>query len=104
MTARERLPNRRACESFDFEHAGHRFSITVGHFPDGHPAEIFLSSRHVGSPLEAIARDEAVTVSIALQFGIPVETIRSALTKDHDGSAATVLGKSLDLFMESTTP
>jgi hypothetical protein len=29
MTARERLPNRRACESFDFEHAGHRFSITV---------------------------------------------------------------------------
>jgi hypothetical protein len=28
----------------------------------------------------------------------------SALTKDHDGSAATVLGKSLDLFMESTTP
>jgi hypothetical protein len=98
--SRQRLPNRRACESLDFEHAKQRFSLTVGRFSDGRPAEIFLSSRHVGSPIEAIARDAAVTVSIALQFGADLETIRQALTKDHDGSAATVLGAALDILTE----
>jgi len=100
MTSRQALPNRRNAETFDFEHAGNRFSLTVGRYSDGRPAEIFLSSRHVGSPLEAIARDAAVTVSIALQFGVPIETIRSALTKDHDGSPATLLGAALDRIAE----
>jgi hypothetical protein len=49
-----------------------------------------------GSPIEAIARDAAVTVSIALQFGAGLETIRQALTKDHDGGPATLLGAALD--------
>jgi hypothetical protein len=31
------------------------------------------------SPIEAIARDAAVTVSIALQFGADLQTIRAAL-------------------------
>jgi hypothetical protein len=55
-----------------------------------------LSSDKVGSPIEAIARDAAVTVSIALQFGAPLETICNALTKDHDGAPATLLGAALD--------
>jgi ribonucleoside-diphosphate reductase alpha chain len=80
----------------DFEHAGHRFSLTVGRFLDGRAGEIFLSSKHIGSPLEAIARDAAVTVSIALQFGADLETIRRALTRDHDGGPATLLGAALD--------
>jgi len=60
MTHRQTLPNRRRCETLDFEHSGHRFSLTFSRYNDGRPAEIFLSSRHVGSPLEAIARDAAV--------------------------------------------
>lgn len=58
-------------------------------------AEIFLSSHKPGSPIEAIARDAAVTVSIALQFGAELETIRAALTRDH-GGPATALGAALD--------
>jgi len=96
MTARETLPSRRGAETLDFEHAGHRFSLTVGRFLDGRAAEIFLSSKNIGSPLEAIARDAAVTVSIALQFGADLETIRGALTRDHDGGPATLLGAALD--------
>ena len=80
---RQLLPNRRRSQTLDFEHAGHRFSLTFSRYPDGRPAEIFLSSRHIGSPLEAIARDAAVTVSLALQHGAPLATISGALTKDH---------------------
>jgi hypothetical protein len=106
MTAsiRQRLPNRRQCESFEFRHAGHDFMLAAGFYPDGRIAEIFLSSHKPGSPIEAIARDAAVTVSIALQFGVPIETIRAALTKDHDGSAATVLGAALDALADGRRP
>jgi len=102
MTARERLPNRRACESFEFRHAGHPFTLCTGFYPDGRKAEIFLSSHKPGSPIEAIARDAAVTVSIALQFGADLQTIRAALTKDHDAQPATLLGAALDKLGEAT--
>jgi hypothetical protein len=102
MTVRERLPNRRRCESFEFRHAGLDFTLAAGFYPDDRIAEIFLSSHKPGSPIEAIARDAAVTVSIALQFGAGLETIRQALTKDHDGGPATLLGAALDALAEAS--
>jgi hypothetical protein len=101
MTARERLPNRRKCESFEFLHAGHPFTLCAGFYADGRIAEVFLSSHKPGSPIEAIARDAAVTVSIALQFGADLETIRQALTKGHDGGPATLLRAPLDKLAEA---
>jgi hypothetical protein len=92
MTAiRQRLPNRRQCESFEFRHAGLDFTLCAGFYRDGRVAEIFLSSHKPGSP-----------VSIAFQFGANLETIRQALTRDHDGSAATVLGAALDKLAVAT--
>ncbi len=67
-------------------------------YPDGRIAEIFLSSHKPGSPIEAIARDAAVTVSIALQFGADLKTVRQSLTRDHDGGPATLLGTALDIL------
>ena len=96
MTARERLPNRRRCETVEFTHAGLAFTACAGFYPNGKIAELFLSSNKPGSPIEAIARDAAVTVSIALQFGADLATIRASLTKDYDGSPATLLGANLD--------
>jgi hypothetical protein len=96
MSGRERLRNRRPCESFEFRHAGLDFTLAAGFYPDGRTAEIFLSSHKPGSAIEAIARDSAIVVSIALQFGADLETIRQALTKDHDGGQATAIGAVLD--------
>jgi single-stranded DNA-binding protein len=87
MIARERLPNCRQRESFEFRHAGHVFTLCAGFHSEGRIAEIFLSSNKPGSLIEAIARDAAITVSIALQFGADIEMIRTALTKDHGGPA-----------------
>jgi hypothetical protein len=92
----QRLPNRRQCESFEFRHAGHPFTLSAGMYPDNRIGEIFISSNRAGSQVESVARDSAIAVSIALQFGVPLETIRAALTKDHDGGPATLLGAALD--------
>jgi hypothetical protein len=99
MNERARLPNRRRQECLEFFHAGLGFTLGAGHYADGRIAEIFISSHNVGSPIEAIARDAAVAVSIALQFGADLEMIRQALTRDHDGGPATLLGAALDALL-----
>jgi hypothetical protein len=99
MTARERLPNRRRCVTVNLDHAGHRFTLTTGYYRDGRIAEVFISSSKP-SGVEAVARDGAIVTSIALQFGASLETIRVALTKDYDGTPATLLGAALDALGE----
>jgi len=95
------LPNRRESETIEFRHAGHEFTLCRGLRPStGEIGEIFLSSNKPGSPIEALARDAAIIVSIALQHDADLATIRHALTRDHDGGAATLIGAALDLLVE----
>src|SRR5690348_9790163 len=98
---RERLPNRRRSEIRDFSYAGNQFTVGLSRFGDGRVAEIFISSARPGSPIEAIARDSAVAVSIALQHGADLEALRGALTKNHDGGPASPLGAALDCLTEA---
>jgi ribonucleoside-diphosphate reductase alpha chain len=100
MTARERLPDRRPCESFEIEAAGLRYVATIARYPDGRLGEIFLAGRKAGSAADNVARDAAITASIALQFGADVETIRRALCCDALGRASGPLGVVLDLLVE----
>jgi hypothetical protein len=95
-TTRTRLPNRRETETLGFKHRGNSFTLTIGRWSDGRLAEIFISSEKPGSELEAIARDAAITASLAFQFGCPLNMLRAALTQDHGGGPATLLGAALD--------
>jgi hypothetical protein len=97
IAARERLPDRREHELLDFEHGGFRYIGGIGRFEDGRPAEIFLNVAKSGTAIENHARDAAVTASLALQYGTPVDVIRHALTRNGDGSASGALGALLDL-------
>jgi len=82
MTDRRRLPNRRASESFTLQVAGLKYTATVSYFPGTNElAEIFLTNHRAGSDAGAAACDSAVVASIALQHGVPVETIRRALMR-----------------------
>jgi hypothetical protein len=42
--------------------------------------------------------DCAIVISLLLQFGFPIDTIRHALQRDGDGSPATLLGAALNLL------
>ena len=101
MTSRQRLSNRRRSEIRDFSHAGHQFTVGASWFADGRLAEVFISSERPGSPIEAIARDAAVVVSLALQHGVDLASLRAALTCDHGGGAASPLGAALDCLAVS---
>jgi hypothetical protein len=97
--ARERLPNRRNHEVVEFKHGGFTYLGGVGRFPDGRLAEVFLNAAKVGTTIETQARDAAITAALFLQHGGSPETLRGALTRNSDGSAAGPLGKMIDLLL-----
>ena len=96
-TARNRLPDRRACVTFSFQCNALAYSATVSHYPDGDLAEIFISNSKAGSHSDSAAKDSAVVCSIALQHGISVDVIRRALLRDPRGKPSS-LGVALDLI------
>jgi hypothetical protein len=100
---RRRLQNRRACETFSFECNGLTYSASIGRFSDGRLAEIFLSNSKAGSHSDSAAKDSAVVASLALQHGVPLETIRRALLRDSHGRASSPLGAALDLIAKGAT-
>jgi hypothetical protein len=102
MAVREALPNRRFSETFDMRRGDRRaiFKITVGYYRDGRVGEVFISGAKVGSELEAVARDGAVLLSIALQHGVDLETIRRAITREQNGGPSTIIGAVVDNLLE----
>jgi hypothetical protein len=97
---RERLPNRRESEIFRFEFAGIKHHCSLSRYDDGRPAEIFIDAGKVNTGVQNIMRDSAIVISLALQFGAPVETLRHAMTRTDTEEPASALGTLLDLIVE----
>ena len=95
---RERPPNRRERKLNNFEHDRFAYIGGVGRFPDGRVPEVFLNVAKTGQAIETYGRDAAIVASIALQHGVPPETIRRALTHDGNSTASGPLGKLLDVL------
>jgi hypothetical protein len=96
MSDRTRLPNWRASVTFELEVAGLHYTCSVSRFPDGSVGEIFLQNHKPGSQSDFNARDAAIVTSLALQHGVPLETIRRALLRDSRDRPSTPLGCALD--------
>ena len=95
---RERLPNRRASETFEVYAFELRFTVSVSKYPDGRPAEIFTTNHRATSAAGIMASDAAIAASLALHFGCPVVVLRRALSRDGNGKATSPLGLALDLI------
>ena len=90
------LPQRRASETFDLRFWSQNFTVTVGFYADGTPGEVFIDGGKSGQDVQSTARDAAVMLSLALQYGAPIETIRHAVTRNGSGEAASILGATVD--------
>src|SRR5207244_11785085 len=72
---RRRLPSERTAVTHKFDIAGHERYITVGLYPDGQPGEIFLKMAKEGSTVSGLMDSFATTVSVALQYGVPLRDL-----------------------------
>jgi hypothetical protein len=98
VTARQRLANRRASISFNFECNGLRYSCTASFFPDGRLGEVFLGDHRADSHADSCAKDSAILASLALQHNVPLDVLRAAILRDARGRPSTPIGCALDLL------
>lgn len=102
MSNRTRLNNRRFCETFDLRHGNVSFKVSVGYFETSRIGEVFVTGAKAGSDLDATARDGAVLLSLALQYGVPLDVIAAALSREADGGPSTIIGAVVDQLVEGS--
>jgi ribonucleoside-diphosphate reductase alpha chain len=74
--ARRRMPVERQSITHKFSIGGHEGYITAGVYEDGSVGEIFLTDvGKEGSTLRGMMNSFATAISIALQYGVPLETL-----------------------------
>ena len=73
---RRRMPRERQSITHKFSIGGHEGYITAGKYEDGTVGEIFLTDiGKEGSTLRGMMNSFATAISIALQYGVPLETL-----------------------------
>jgi ribonucleoside-diphosphate reductase alpha chain len=73
---RKRMPRERQSITHKFSIGGHEGYITAGMYEDGTVGEIFLTDiGKEGSTLRGMMNSYATAISIALQYGVPLETL-----------------------------
>jgi hypothetical protein len=97
-TLRDVLPQRRPSETFNMRFADQNddFVVTVGYYEDGRIGEVFINGPKSGTTMDGITRDGAVLMSLALQHGVPLSTMRHAISRNANNEAATVIGAVID--------
>jgi hypothetical protein len=98
LVQRMLLPARRLGMTFKLRFGGARgaYHVTCGYYPDGRLGEVFISTNKIGSAAEAIARDGAILLSLALQHGCSLETMAHAITREERGEPSTIIGAVVD--------
>jgi ribonucleoside-diphosphate reductase alpha chain len=72
---RRKLPDERRAITHKFSINEHEGYITVGLYEDGQPGEIFLVMAKEGSTISGLMDSFATSISIALQYGVPLQTL-----------------------------
>ena len=69
------MPSERQSITHKFSIGGHEGYITVGMYETGEPGEIFIKMAKEGSTLSGFMDGFALSVSIGLQYGVPLKAL-----------------------------
>lgn len=98
---RERLADRRPNEIVEYLHQGRSYTAVISRYPDARLAEVFLYNGKVGSDAQINSRDASVALSMLLQHGCDVDTVRRGLSRTEAGVAESAMGALLDLLADN---
>ena len=88
----EKLPGRRKGYTQKAKIGGHTVFLRTGEYEDGRLGEIFLDMNKEGSALRAFINNFAISVSLGLQYGVPLEEYVDAFTFTKFEPAGIVQG------------
>jgi ribonucleoside-diphosphate reductase alpha chain len=72
---RRKMPSERQSITHKFSIGGHEGYITVGMYETGEPGEIFIKMAKEGSTLSGFMDGFALSVSVGLQYGVPLKAL-----------------------------
>ncbi|PIR54175.1 ribonucleoside-diphosphate reductase, adenosylcobalamin-dependent [Candidatus Peregrinibacteria bacterium CG10_big_fil_rev_8_21_14_0_10_42_8] len=72
---RRKLPDERMSITHKFSVGGHEGYLHVGIYEDGTPGEIFIKMNKEGSTLSGVMDTLALSLSMNLQYGVPLEVL-----------------------------
>ena len=70
---RRKMPSTRPAKTYSYDIAGAKGHIIAGSYPDNGLGEVFMKVSKQGSTLSGLMDAFAIAVSIALQYGVPLE-------------------------------
>ena len=80
MARRSRLPDRRKGYTQKATVGGHKVYLRTGEYEDGRAGEIFIDMHKEGAAFRSLMNNFAIAISIALQYGVPMEEFVEAFT------------------------
>ncbi|MGY5777159.1 vitamin B12-dependent ribonucleotide reductase [Rhizobium sp. LEGMi135b] len=92
VRTQEKLPGRRKGYTQKAKIGGHTIFLRTGEYDDGRLGEIFLDMNKEGSALRAFINNFAISVSLGLQYGVPLEEYVDAFTFTKFEPAGIVTG------------
>ncbi len=92
MNEREQLPPLRRGWTRKVRIGGQKLYLTVNEYPDGRPGEIFLRAAKTGQLVQAMLDGWAVSVSVNLQMGVPLDTLLHSFENTNFTPSGPVAG------------
>jgi ribonucleoside-diphosphate reductase alpha chain len=89
---RERLPDRRKGYTQKAVVGGHKVYLRTGEYEDGRLGEIFVDMHKEGAAFRSMMNNFAISVSVGLQYGVPLEEFVDAFTFTRFEPAGPVRG------------
>ncbi len=92
VAKRRRPPNRRKGYTQKAVVGGHKVYLRTGEYEDGGIGEIFIDMHKEGAAFRSLMNNFAIAISIALQYGVPLEEFVEAFTFTRFEPAGLVEG------------
>lgn len=89
---REKLPQRRKGYTQKAVVGGHKVYLRTGEYEDGRLGEIFIDMHKDGAAFRSLMDAFAISVSVGLQYGVPLEEFVDAFTFTRFEPAGMVIG------------
>ena len=94
---RRKLPDERLSLTHKFSVAGHEGYIHVGMYEDGTPGEMFVKMSKEGSTLSGVMDTLALSLSMNLQYGVPLEVLCEKLVGAKFDPAGMTMNKEIPM-------
>ncbi|MGY3582094.1 ribonucleoside-diphosphate reductase alpha chain [Bradyrhizobium sp. USDA 4341] len=95
IRTREKLPERRKGYTQKAVVGGHKVYLRTGEYDDGRLGEIFIDMHKEGATLRSFINNFAISVSLGLQYGVPLEEYVEAFTFTRFEPAGPVQGNDM---------